>query len=106
MDALSLIIRTISGTLESTGVPPDALQDALVSAERSLRRSLGGGHHHISRLPSTKIRIVDLAEQGLTPRQISARLGITDRYARQVLGPQRAGTNPPPEFRKIRHPTE
>lgn len=85
MDVLTLILRTVRATIEGTGAPPDALQDALDDAERRLRGSLGGGQHHISRIPSTKARIVELADQGLTPQQISERLGVTDRYVRKVV---------------------
>lgn len=85
MDVLTLILRTVRTTIEGTGAPPDALQDALEAAERRLRGSLGGSQHHISRLPSTKARVAELAEQGLTPQQISERLGISDRHVRRVI---------------------
>lgn len=85
MDVLTLILRTVRTSIEGTGVPPDALQDAIADAERRLRGSIGGAQHHISRLPSTKARICELAAQGLTPQQISARLGVTDRHVRRIV---------------------
>lgn len=87
MDALSLILRTIRETIESTGAPPDALQSSLEESERLLRSRMGGSMHHISRLPqiSTKRRVIELADQGLSSAQISQRLGITDRHARRVV---------------------
>lgn len=84
MDILSLILRSVREQIEALGVPPDPLQEALLEAEMTLRRSLGGAQHHISRLPSTKARILDLVSEGLTPQQISQRLGVTDRYVRKV----------------------
>lgn len=87
MDALTIILRHVRETIEATGVPPDALQQALAEAEARTRRSLGGQAHHISRLPQvpTKARIVELASEQLTPQQISQRLGVTDRYVRKVI---------------------
>lgn len=85
MDILSLILRSVREQIEALGVPPDPLQEALLEAEMTLRRSLGGAQHHISRLPSTKARILDLAAEGLTAAQICERLGVTYRYARQVM---------------------
>lgn len=85
MDILTIILRTVRQTVESTGVPPDAVQTALDDAERRLRSTLGGSAHHISRIPSTKARIVELSQQGLTAQQISQRLGVTDRYVRRVV---------------------
>lgn len=84
MDVLAIILRTVRTTIETAGAPPDGLQTLLDQAERSLRSSIGGQHHHISRLPSTKSRILTLAEEGLTPQQISQRLGVSDRYVRKV----------------------
>lgn len=84
-DALTIILTTLRNSIQATGVPPDALQDALHDAERRLRASLGGGHHHISRVPSTKARIAELAEQQrLTSGQIAERLGITQQYVCRV----------------------
>lgn len=85
MDVLTIILRTVRASIEGSGAPPDALQDAIDEAESKLRRTLGGSQHHISRIPSTKARIVELAEQGLTPQQIRDRLGVTDRYVRKVI---------------------
>jgi DNA-binding CsgD family transcriptional regulator len=87
MDVLTLILRTVRQTIEASGAPPDALQDWLSDAECSVRRSFGGSTHHISRLPHVpnKARIIGLAAEGLTPQQISTRLGVTDRYVRMVL---------------------
>lgn len=89
MDALSIILQTVRSTIESTGAPPDALQEAIAQAERRLRSSLGGGMHHISRAPqvTTKARIIELAEadQALSSSQISQRLGVSDRHVRRVL---------------------
>jgi DNA-binding NarL/FixJ family response regulator len=86
MDVLTLILRTVRQQIEATGVPPDALQDALSEAERLSRSSLGGAMHHISRMPNlaAKARIIDLAAQGLTTSQVSERLGVSDRYVRKV----------------------
>ncbi len=84
MDVLTLILRTVRTTIEASGVPPDGLQAALEAAESRLRASLGGEQHHISRAVSTKERIATLLEQGLTPQQVSQRLGVTDRYVRMV----------------------
>lgn len=100
MDVLTLIIRSLVETIRATRVPPDVIQDLLAgrvervrdfyaatveAEEQRYRRSLGGAAHHFSRLPSTKARIVELADQGLTPQQISERLGVTDRYVRKVV---------------------
>lgn len=87
MDVLTLILRTVRASIEATGAPPDAIQDALADAEARLRRDYGGATHHISRVqqPTTKAQILDLAAAGRTPQQISAVLGVTDRYVRQVL---------------------
>ncbi len=87
MDVLTLILRTVRTSIEATGAPPDAIQDALADAEARLRRDYGGATHHISRVqqPTTKAQILDLAAAGRTPQQISAVLGVTDRYVRQVL---------------------
>jgi hypothetical protein len=87
MDALAIILRTIRETIESTGVPPDRLQDGLAEAERRVRRSLGGGVHHISRAPQepTKERIAQLARQGLPSSVVAERVGVSDRYVRRIL---------------------
>lgn len=89
MDVLAIILQTVRQQIEATGAPPDALQDALASAERRLRGSLGGATHHISRAPqvSTKARILQLAEadQALGTAQISERLGVSSRHVRRVL---------------------
>lgn len=84
MDVLAIILRTVRTTIETTGTPPDGLQDMLDQAERTLRSTIGGAQHHISRLPSTKARIIHLSGEGLTPQQISQRLGVSDRYVRKV----------------------
>lgn len=100
MDLFTIILRLMVRNIRAMQVPPDALQDALagnderlkeviceavLSEEIPVRRSFGGSQHHISRIPSTKARIVELAEAGLTPQQISERLGVTDRYVRKVV---------------------
>lgn len=87
MDALSIILHQVRKAIEATGAAPDPLQDALVEAERVCRRSLGGGMHPISRVPSatTKARIIELAVQGLPNATISQRLGVTDRYVRRIV---------------------
>lgn len=86
MDALCIILRTVREAIQATGAPPDPVQAALEDAERSLRRSLGGALHHISRAPelSTKARIGQLIADGLAPSQIVERLGVSDRYVRKV----------------------
>lgn len=86
MDVLVIILRTVREAIQATGAPPDPLQAALEAAERSLRSSLGGALHHISRAPhtSTKARIEQLDAAGLAPAQIADRLGISDRYVRKV----------------------
>jgi hypothetical protein len=86
MDTLTLILRTVRAQIEATGVPPDRLQDALGAAERKLRAGLGGGVHLISRTPElpTAERVAQLAPV-LTTRQISERLGISERHARRVI---------------------
>ncbi|MEY2653219.1 MAG: hypothetical protein RLZZ524_246, partial [Pseudomonadota bacterium] len=63
MDTLTIILRTIRREIEATGVPPDAFQDVLSRAESTLRRSIGGEVHFISRLPeeSTAERIGKLS---------------------------------------------
>jgi predicted transcriptional regulator len=91
MDALAIILRTVRQVIESSGAPPDALQDCLVEAERQAREGLGGAVHYIRRLPdvtsqdSVKARIFDLSEADLTPGQIAERLGITPQYVRRVV---------------------
>lgn len=90
MGIVELILHITRKRIEALGVPPDALQDALAEIEESVRRSCAGGPHYISRLPSTKARILDHAELGLTPQQIAQRLGVTDRYVRRVLEAVRA----------------
>lgn len=87
MDALSVILRAVRDAIEASGAPPDALQDRLHDAERALRGRLGGGMHYIHRVQhvSTKQRVIELAEQGLTSTQIAERLGISDRWARKVV---------------------
>lgn len=85
LDALSIMLRIVRECIESTGVPPDTIQDALLEAEHRSRRALGGAVHHVSRLPSTKSRILDLAAAGLTPQQIGERLSVTARYVRKVI---------------------
>jgi hypothetical protein len=96
MDVLTLILRTVRNAIEQTGAPPDALQDALAEAERTLRSSLGGGAHVISRVQqvSTKARIATLAESGLAATQISERLGVSDRYVYRVLSQLRQVSTP------------
>lgn len=87
MDILTLILRQVREAIEQTGVPPDALQDALAEAEHKLRRSIGGAEHHVSRVQQipAKVRVLELHGQGLTPQQIAERTGVTDRYARMVI---------------------
>lgn len=87
MDALSVILRAVRDAIEASGAPPDALQDRLHDAERALRGRLGGGMHYINRVQSvpTKVRVIELAEQGLSSTQIAERLGISDRWARKVV---------------------
>ena len=87
MDALALILRAVREAIEASGAPPDALQDHLQEAERVLRGRLGGGVHYIHRVQhvSTKQRVIELAEQGLSSTQIAERLGISDRWARKVV---------------------
>lgn len=87
MDVLTIILRTVRETIESTGAPPDGLQDALAAAEARLRRSVGGSAHHISRAPQqlAKQRIVELAEQGLQPSVIRDRTGVSETYVYRVL---------------------
>jgi hypothetical protein len=86
MDILSLILRHVREAIEATGVPPDALQDALAETEHKLRRSVGGAVHHISRVQQlpAKVRVIELLEQGLTPKEIEERLGVTAAYVRMV----------------------
>jgi hypothetical protein len=90
MDILTIILRHVREAIEQTGAPPDALQDALAEAEHRLRRSIGGTHHHISRVQQlpAKVRVLELLEQGLTPQQIEERIGVTAAYVRMI----RAGT--------------
>lgn len=88
MDALAIILRTVTQIHEAkAGQSPEALQPILEEAERQLRSSLGGGFHHISRLPDvpTKARIVALAGQGVPNAAISERLGVSDRYVRRIV---------------------
>jgi DNA-binding NarL/FixJ family response regulator len=87
VDVLALILRVVREHIEATGVQPDALQNALYDAEHSLRRSVGGAVHHISRVQyvPTKARILELSESGLTNRQIAERLGVSDRWVRKVV---------------------
>lgn len=86
MDILTIILRTVRETIQASGAPPDALQEALDAAERRLRSSLGGHMHHVSRAPqiTTKAKIIDLSA-ALDAPQIASRLGVTDRYVRKVL---------------------
>ena len=91
MDVLTLFVRTVREAIRATGAPPDALQDALDNAETQLRRSVGGGLHHISRVPPIKARVAKLAESGLGTAQISEQLGISDRHVRRVLQMLRRG---------------
>lgn len=91
MDVLTLFVRTVREAIQATGVPPDALQDALDDAESQLRRSMGGGLHHISRVPPIKAQVAKLAESGLGTAQISVQLGISDRHVRRVLQMLRRG---------------
>lgn len=87
MDILTVILRHVREAIEQTGSPPDSLQDALAEVEHKLRRSVGGAVHHISRVQQVpaKVRVLELHGQGLTPQQISERIGVTDRYARMVI---------------------
>ena len=85
MDIVEGFLRVVREQIQSLGVPPDALQEALLNIEYTLHRSWGGGTHYVPRLPSTKARIFDLDASGLTAKQISERLGVTDRYVRKVL---------------------
>jgi AraC-like DNA-binding protein len=87
MDALGIILRIVRETIQASGVPPDAVQDALAEAERRSRRSLGGAMHHISRVPQVlaKEQIIELAAQDLSAQQISQRVGVSDRYVRRIL---------------------
>lgn len=86
-DVLSIILRAVRESIERTGVPPDALQDALAGTEERLRRSIGGTSHHISRMPDMghKGRIIALAEAGATPAQIRERLGVSESYVYRVI---------------------
>lgn len=86
MDVLVIILRTVREAIQATGAQPDPVQAALEDAERSLRKSLGGAQHHISRAPyiSAKARVQQLDEQGLATAQIAERLGVSDRYVRKV----------------------
>lgn len=92
MDVLAFILLIVREHIEATGVPPDALQDALADVEHRVRRSFGGAVHHISRIQyvPTKARIFELADDGLTTRQIADRLGVTDRWVRKVRAEMRA----------------
>lgn len=87
MDVLTIILRTVRESIESTGVPPDRLQDALASAEARLRRSVGGTAHHISRTPPqlAKQRIAELAAEGLPPSVIRERTGVSETYVYRVI---------------------
>ena len=87
MDALAIILHAVRDTVQRTGVPPDALQQALEDAERRCRSLLGGGAHIISRQPADtlKARIIGHAECGRSVAEIAALTGATDRYVRQVL---------------------
>lgn len=87
MDVLAIILSAVRRNIEATGVPPDALQDALAQAERQMRSSLGGAVHHISRTPQlpAKARIIDLAAAGLDATQIGERLQVHPQYVRRVL---------------------
>lgn len=87
MDALAIILRQVRAAIEASGVPPAPLQGALQEAERLCRSSLGGAFHHISRVPgpSTKARIIELAEQRLDNATIAQRLGVSDRYVRRIV---------------------
>lgn len=91
MDVLEIILRTVRASIECTGVPPDRLQDALRSAEDSLRGALGGERHHISRLSrdqmleaSAKARIAELLAKGRTVPQIAEAVGVSARHVRRV----------------------
>lgn len=96
MDVLTQILRTVRESIEATGVPPDQLQDALSQAEARLRRSVGGGLHHISRAPPllAKQRVAELAAQGLEPSAIRERLGVSRQYVYVVLKTLRRRTGP------------
>ncbi len=87
MDALSVVLRVVRESIEASGAPPDALQDVLREVEHKLCSRLGGGMHYFSRVQQvpTKVRIIELAEQGLTSTEISERLGISYRWARKVV---------------------
>lgn len=87
MDVLTQILRIVRESIESTGVPPDRLQDALSDAEARLRRSVGGSSHHISRSPPVlaKQRIAELAAEGLEPAVIRQRTGVSETYVYRVL---------------------
>jgi hypothetical protein len=87
MDILTIILSAVRRNIESTGVPPDALQDALATVDRQMRSSLGGAQHHISRLPQmpAKSRIIELANTGLPAAEIGERLQVHPQYVRRVL---------------------
>jgi methylphosphotriester-DNA--protein-cysteine methyltransferase len=87
MDALAIFLKLVREAVEASGAPPDAFQEALISAEARARSALGGSHHHISRWPavSTKARVIELAQQKLPNAVIAERLGVTDRYVRRIV---------------------
>lgn len=92
MDALAIILRIVRETIESTGAPPDPLQDALASAEDRIRRSLGGHAHHISRVPDlpAKVRVMQLLEAGLPPGAIVERVGVSKQYVYRIRSDMRS----------------
>lgn len=106
VDALAIIMRAVREAIQATGAPPDPLQDALAEAERVLRRSLGGGMHHISRLPqvSTRARIIELAQAGLPNPVIAQRLQVDGSYVRRVTRWMREADNQDASQRGTTHP--
>jgi len=87
MDALIIILRAVRESIQASGVPPDALQDALTQAERRCRAMLGGGLHPISRMPpeSLKSRIIGHAQAGRAVAEIVAITGADESYVHRVL---------------------
>ena len=86
MDALTVISRSWYECLVSLGFTPEQAQELVQEQENKHRRSLGGAHHHFSRVPQlpAKVRVIELLEQGLTPKEIEERVGVTAAYVRMV----------------------